>query len=1150
MATTNTNTSNDTSLSTDIYEISDFIDSIRRDNIPDVDDTASILGIFGWANEIFSQTLQNTLIAISETSNETIATRAKFSKNVISHALNLGINKIMATPAVMTLMIYLPESQVEENFEYDSNGNATFTFDKNIPIYVDKYEYHVDYDIIIKRTPIPGDDKKYVYSAMYDLFEDGTTVVKQNNPISDITNPYITTMAQYTIDDIKYLAFSVRVHQVSNVYETRDILTDNSIENKTVTFEFTDQLAAFDVDVVESDDTKVHLTPIYDGLLDYTVQDNWCYYEYIDEYTIRIIFDRDSYVPPVNSKVTINIKISEGASGNFTYNENFKLSLISEERNNYNGMYMLIYPLLDGTSAGGKDKKSIAELKKIIPREASSRGSVINTTDLQNFFNSIDDDECKLYFFKKRDNPFERLYYSYMLFRKDSYVYPTNTINLKIMQDDFVGFSGNNNLVIRPGTVFYYYDHGTDVDNDYASVIEPNDMVSYDPYKTVFNSDGNERRVYEYVSPFLISVDDDLITSYLLTTMNDNKAFKFDKINTSSDLQFIATSMNWKRKFIYYDDDGNKCTYDNKYTMDISMTQNNTIDYGLVKYHYDENGDMAFDDVRVSVYMVLYNDDTDLNPYRYTKAELIEYDPMRYIYDFRFTMETDDLMDLTNRINIKNIKNAKGESIQSLEEAEVGHGYLNNNTYARIYIMADFGVKVGDTLSDGKIAEKDEIIIYGEDGCGNRIESKFNSVIPTRDDIIQEFLRNNISISKNGETVDMVYIMRHNENFVKVLNEYYGGTKAENLDEKYILNFITRNSSSDFVQNELLQDELSIEVIESYNYEAVERYTVCNTFVIDGGIDFYYDYSNIMSSVVNVARVPKLDSNGEQVYKGVIRTDSYGNSYTEYIKIYEVSENNTPFYNYTLNRIPVIKNGYLNEEDLMEEFVYDLEERRKYINICLDVLEDTFAIDLKFFNTYGPSRKFYYSIPSATEYAAKVIIPTCNVYQSANEDADVLTTINMGDSLRVTSVSGIWAYAHTTKRTADGGWYEGYVKLDTISRDKDYIDNVALTMEFALETHSSSDKYIVDSIVTDIKEYIEDINEINELHIPNIITLITNNYREQLVYFEFMGVNNYSSACQHLYLNEETDVEICPEFLNIATREDDNTTPDITITAY
>ena len=64
---------------------------------------------------------------------------------------------------------------------------------------------------------------KYQYSAMYDLFDTGTTNIKQNNPISDITNPYITTVTTCTIDRIDYVAFSIRLHQVSNVYHEETI---------------------------------------------------------------------------------------------------------------------------------------------------------------------------------------------------------------------------------------------------------------------------------------------------------------------------------------------------------------------------------------------------------------------------------------------------------------------------------------------------------------------------------------------------------------------------------------------------------------------------------------------------------------------------------------------------------------------------------------------------------------------------------------------------------------------------------------------------------------------------------------------------------------------------------------------------------------
>ena len=280
MATTNTNTSNDTVLSTDIYDISNFIEDIRKNNITDISDTASIVGMFGYMNEIFSQTLQNTLIVVSETSNETIPTRAKFSKNVIAHALNYGITKIMSQPAVMTLMIYMPIAYIESNFvELNATtGMGKFIFDKNVPIFVDEYEFHLDYDIIITRVKNPNTDK-YTYTAMYDLFENGTTIVKQKNPISDISNPYITTLVRQTIDGVDYLAFSARLHQVSTSTVTKEILTDNDIENKTMTFTFEDQLCAFDVDVEENGKTT-HLAPVYSGLLDYSIKDNeWCNYE-------------------------------------------------------------------------------------------------------------------------------------------------------------------------------------------------------------------------------------------------------------------------------------------------------------------------------------------------------------------------------------------------------------------------------------------------------------------------------------------------------------------------------------------------------------------------------------------------------------------------------------------------------------------------------------------------------------------------------------------------------------------------------------------------------------------------------------------------------------------------------------------------------
>ena len=1139
---TNTNTNN-TVLSTDIYDISAFIDQIRADNITDIDGTSSMVGIFGYMNEIFSQSLQNALIAAAETSNEAIATRAKFTKNVIAHAMNLGITDIFAFPASMTMMFYLPVSYIEQNFvEYDeASGRGKFILDKNIPINVEDYQFHFDYDIIINRTK--NAQGNYVYTAMYDLFESGTAIIKQVNPISDITNPYITTVIQTSLNDTNYIAFSAKVHQVSILEIEQTILTDNPIENKSITFSFDGQLACFDVDIVENE-TITHLTPIYQGLLDNSIESNWCYYEFLDENTIRVLFDRDSYLPGLNAQIKVNIKICDGSSGNFTYTESFRSPLLSSKYNDYNGMHMVVYPLMGGVSSGGKDKKTIKDLKKIIPREASSRGAIINTTDLQNFFNSIDNDNCKIYFKKKRDNQFERTYYAYILMKKDDYVYPTNTLPLRVLQTDFKGFSENNNLVLKPGTRFYYYNHGSDTANNYATLTPPeyeNGLDEYS-YNVTKNIDDNIVRVFEYTTPFLISIDDDFITSYLMTVMNENKTFKFVSINTNSDLQFIATNMNWSRKFIYEDENGDRQIYDNKYTMTVNVLQNNAEDYGLVKYHTDEStGNIIFDDIRVKMIMVLYADDTETNPYKYAEAELTDFNDAQKMYTFKFTVTTDDTMDLNNRINISGVYNAKPEAFQLKDSLNNSHGYMNKNTYAKIFIMADFGTKAGDITSDGiEITEDtEEIILYpnnGDGNDGNRVE--IENLIPNKMDMVNAFLNDDIYIKKDDKVLNITSIMRSHNEYMQYVYSYNGD---EQQTDSAIMRYIRNNKNSNFVQNILLNDEDTLEVINSYNFVDLSRYTVCNVLSVDGGIEFYHDYSSLMKSSVNAKQIQKTDELGNQLYQQVQRTDEFGNSYTEYKPIYLIGDNNTYIYNYTIDRVPMIRDNYLMTEEAFQDYVYDLEERRKYMEECLYTLEDTFNIDLKFFNTYGPSQTFYYNIPSSQDYKAKVAIKEINVLANMSDEDNVVDTLEFNTQVHVIKTRGQWALINSP--------VNGWIKTGDIIKNVDYIDNVALSFEWALEAQSSADKYITQNIIRDIKEYIEDINEITEVHIPNIITLITNNYREQLIYFEFLDVNGYGSACQHLYHIDNISADICPEFLNVATKND-GATSEINIAVY
>ena len=1154
MAITNTNTVVDTIVSADIYELASFYETIRQTNMPDVDSDASTVGIFGYLTEMFTQTMQNTIIMISETTNEVIPTRAKFTKNVITHALNYDITDINATPAVMRTMIYLPISYIEQNFVSldTTTGHGVFILDRNIPFNVEGYEFHLDYDIIINR--IKSATGGWVYTAIYDLFVDGTTVIKQLNPISNITNPYIDSVIQAKYSNTDFIAFSVDMHQVTYKSITKNVVTDNTIENKTLTFAFDGQLANFDVDVMQNGKT-IHLKPIYNGLLDYSVPDGtWCYYDYVSEKMIRVLFSRDSFVPSLGANIIINVYESQGASGNFVYNSQVRTTLKSEKYNNYNGMYAYLFPLNGGRSLGGIDRKSVEELKRIIPREANSRGAVVNLTDLENFFNSTINQDCKLFFRKKRDNPFERLYYIYMIMRNNGNIYPTNTININIPQDKFTGTSSDNNFSINPGTKFYYYDHGnqsvsTDLWAGYATITPPVYVEPDNPdidYNVTVNSDGRQVRVFEYVSPFLITVDNDLVTSYLLTLMDEDKAFRFDSINTESELQFIARYMHWNRKF-FKDDGAEESNYDNKYTMTIDMVQNNSQDYNLVTYTTDDDSNQVFQDIRMKVYLVLYTDETGTTPYRYAEAELVSYDASRFSMQFKFTFETDDLMDLKNRIKIMGVKNCKPEAMQTVTEAANSYGYMNNNTYAKLFILADFGTKPGDVDpndSNVTITEATQsAILYGEDGIGNRTE--LESILPIRQDIIDEFLKNNIHLDRDGEQISVVSIIKANPSYMAVIKNYNGD---ESESTASILKYLRNNKDSEFVQNILIPDEDSQAVIDSYSYEDISRYTVCNTMTIDNGLDFYYDYSSMMRSNVEVAPERLYDVNGEPLYREVVRYDASGITYTEYKPVYETDSSGRYKYIYTLGRVPVIKANYLTSENLVQTFLSAMEERRKYIEQCLHVLEDTFEIDFKFVNTWGPSRTFYYKDPTATTFAVSVNLKELNVYSSiGDEDNEELITgkLKYMQIVNVSKVSGQWGYITSP--------YEGWIKLDDTERITTFVNNVAITMKFALEAQATADKQIANNIIQDIKLFIEDINEISELHVPNIITLITNNYREQLVWFDFLGLNHYGIQCKHLYVYEppkdKDTVDIVPEFINVATSDDGLFTPLIEITA-
>ena len=588
-------------VSTDIYRINEFIDEIKSRYI-DIPEDTLMLGVYGYLSSVLSNLMENTTIMASEYSNEAIPTRAKYEKNIIAHALALGINNINATPAQIDMLIGLPEEALVANMT-----NNEFTLDKEYIFQIgerEAYPFLLDYDIIIKRSVLPNGS--YVYTARYDI--DG------KNKLAQLQNPYLPAMGAINVSGDRLIALNTTLRQITHTQIYKKIVVDNPLETKVLNFSFEDQLAFFYVDVVEDGETH-YLEPVYDGLYDYDDSREFINYMYLDEKNIRLRFNRDSYQPRENAEVTIHIYTTLGSEANFSATDYENVMTLTSNRFPYTGMWTLIQSTSDAHY--GSDKYTIEQLKQIIPQEALSRGSISTYTDLSAAFNrlQIENESCRLYLLRRVHNQIERIYFTYLLMKYGDNVIPTNTINSSVSKGMF-STASRDNYSMLPGAKFYSEQGQKDAtsttskDTDELNRMDKSGFLYMCPYLTVLNK-----------SPFYIS--------YYVTFMNYTRNLYFEFINEDSLLQFVALNFYVHRDYF---------TNPDTYKIELHCTQNINSDFQLVTY--DDEGNV--DECNLTVYAVIYTtneDDGSITPYRYLKSELIQFNEAdaEYILQFKFS---------------------------------------------------------------------------------------------------------------------------------------------------------------------------------------------------------------------------------------------------------------------------------------------------------------------------------------------------------------------------------------------------------------------------------------------------------------------------------------------------------------------------------
>lgn len=627
-------------ITSDIYQINEYLEELKRKHIPAEDSNSLVLGTFGYLGDVFSNQIQDNIILSSQWLDEMFPINAKLEKSLLTHALSVGIKDLNAMPAKMDMLIGIKETELLKNMVNDK-----FVIGRDIPIYIEDFPFHIENDINVFRQSSTNNTD--VYLAQYDFEED--------NILSTTTNPYLLPPVRTRAGNDMFIFIRAKLRQISMSNYNKKVISNNPIENKTFEFSFENQLAGFELNITKGNGEVMKFVPVYENVPLVDETKNYVYFSYINTNTVRVKFIKSIYVPGMNDVIDVKIMSTLGEQGNFSYNDTIIIDPKSKD-NSYTDVMFLGKPVTN--SDFGMNKKTLEDLKRIIPMEALSRGSITCNKDLDNYFNMINDRFSRIKFEKKIDNQFERKYYSYLLLKDETgNVIPTNTIDMEVDETELLNVQGR--LILKPGLPLEY-DKATQM----CKLINPNTLTNA-------HIKDKETKGFLYASPFTTIVNKaPLCISNYLTVFNRNYSLIFKQISDIPLIQLISTNVSWKRDLVI---DGDY------YKMDIELTQNIDEEYNLVTL--DANNNIT--NSKIKIVGLIY--DKDDNVYRYIEGEPIYYDKGSKTYLFRFSFRT------TN--NISNDATIEIDNLYNIGTSDLTAGYLKaTECKMELHVLVDTGV--------------------------------------------------------------------------------------------------------------------------------------------------------------------------------------------------------------------------------------------------------------------------------------------------------------------------------------------------------------------------------------------------------------------------------------------------------------------------
>lgn len=969
-------------------------DEIIPEYFPDIDPSLRSVGTLGYLTELVTNYGEDGFNTASLLFREAFPNRAELTESIYSHAAIFQLSDIFATPSECTFLVVLEEAAIIKNMTItdENRSRYSFTISKDTTIYVEDIPYVLDYNVvfdIIRRKNATSGITDYLFTVKYDLDE-------YENSISTIYNPYI--KLRRSTDG--YIAIEVLAHQCYREIRFENIISNSNINYPIIDLTFYGQLAGLDVLYKSPDATEyIQLETRLRHSLPTT--DPFCYYEMKDTGTIRITFNtRDNYfMPDFNSQLKVILYITNGASGNFNVYNGTNITMAYDQNE-----YVYTYPFLTAAkpisaSINGVSRLDLEALRNLTVEGFRTAMALTSENDLQQYFLNYPYryGNGNVLFLKKRNDVYERVYAAYLLMRNENYIFHTNTLSLDINLGEFESIDNGNAYLLEPGHLFtipddsgfaeFYRDDSTYklAYRDYLDAIEngetyyipgdqnlvhevylknrPCSFAEYcrrhgiDTKVSIFDMtklqvkqlglDDFKKKKFLLFNPFLLRLNKNpnVLTTYM-TYVRNNCLLDFVGINNESYVQWISYNLQVDRKLekekryhIHVELTPNIFVNDNIYPPLVAEYEADGVTFLRYKYLGDKYK-VHLNDLRVIG--AIKDDSGDYCCFFELTPTEFDNDTRRYI--FETDIHTDDHISSTGDLRILKEEIYRFESdmyIDSKLYLEGSYFMVEDPNRSEMYTYFDKDGNVLATDIDVGIVRHYYLMSF---------VSKHSNVwsMTEADDII---------VPLHDAEVGIFTLYKRNVKAEGDNTEGDVGTLVVNSDEQ------TNNIFTNAGEKELEKRRTMIT-----NLHESEEITEAE----------YMDYFNALEDTQHAAYTWAQ----YYTYHRYIWTNEYltGQEPVDFMKRLSSVRTYLTYKDYTAARvdeesgevqfaydvmdimvrnIPMVRETLFYDEDMLDYFMNSFTAQYQAITSIVDTdLRNETEFDVKFYNTYGPSRNF------------------------------------------------------------------------------------------------------------------------------------------------------------------------------------------------